>query len=190
MAHVLHTIWVDKKEPTNVDTLWIRPMKNGSFGVYVYGIKGWNLITAEFKGTFGEFVVSQLPIATQEANGLMSKEDKQKLDALGIQYGTTEYWNSQPYYIPPAGTIIIYSDYDVKIEDGKATYIPGIKIGSGNAYVQDLVFISGGGLEELNDHINNHVIHIDQLERDFWNNKLNVTDHMEVVDETLIFNRH
>lgn len=190
MAHVLHTIWVDKKEPTNRDTLWIRPMKNGSFGIYVYGIKGWNLITAEFRGTFGEFVVSQIPTATQLENGLMSLEDKKKLDSLGIYYGTTEYWNSQPYFIPPAGTVIVYSDYDVKIINDKTVYVPGIKIGSGNAYVQDLIFISGGGAEEMDEHINNSVIHVTQADRDFWNNKLNVIDNMEVVDETLIFTRN
>lgn len=104
MPHVLHTIWVDKQEPTNPDTLWIRPMKKGQYGVYVYGVLGWTLITAEFKGTIGELVVSQLPEATPESNGVMSAADKAKLDALGIYYGSTEYWNEQKYFVPPAGT--------------------------------------------------------------------------------------
>lgn len=190
MAHVLHTIWVDKREPTNIDSLWIRPMKNGSFGVYVYGIKGWNLITAEFKGTLGEFINTQIPVATHESNGLLSAEDKRKLDDLGIYYGSTEYWNSLPNFIPPAGSIIIYTDYDTKVIDGKAVNVPGIKVGSGNAYVQDLIFISGGGIEEMENHMSNQIVHITQADRDFWNNKLNVEDFSEVVDEVLIFNRN
>lgn len=26
MPHVLHTIWLDSHEPTNKDTLWIKPI--------------------------------------------------------------------------------------------------------------------------------------------------------------------
>lgn len=195
MPHVLHTIWVDRQEPTNPDTLWIRPMKKGQYGVYVYGVLGWTLITAEFKGTIGEFVVSQLPEATPESNGVMSAADKAKLDALGIYYGSTEYWNEQKYFVPPAGTIIIYTDYEIVEKDGVATPIPGIKIGSGNSYVQDLVFVSGGrGNSDFQEHIDNTVIHVSQEDRDRWDNKLNVTDNpdpdREVIDETLVFHRH
>ena len=190
MPHVLHTIWVDKHEPTNPDTLWIRPMKKDTYGVYVYGVHGWTLITADFKGDVGEFIVSQLPVATHESKGVMSAEDKAKLDALGIYYGSTEYWNSQRGFVPKAGTIIIYSDYETTEKDGQLVDIPGIKIGSGNAYVQDLAFITGGGNQEIQDHINNQVIHVAQADRDYWNNKLNVDDDMEVVDETLLFNRN
>ena len=192
MPHVLHTIWVDKQEPTNPDTLWIRPMKKGQYGIYVYGNTGWKLITADFKGTIGEFVIEQLPEATEYSNGVMSKEDKAKLDALGILYNTTAYWNANPFFIPPAGNIVIYSDYKTAVIDGVARVLPGIKIGSGNAYVQDLNFITGGSgdNEDLYDHINDTVVHVSQEDRNRWDMKLNVDDEHEVEDETLIFIRN
>lgn len=189
MSHVLHTIWVDKKEPENRDTLWIKPIKKDQFGVYVYGVKGWTLITAQFTGTLGEFVVSNLPTATSDSNGLLSAEDKAKLDALGIFYGSTEYWNSQRMFVPPAGTIIVYSDYTTVDIDGVSTPIPGIKIGSGNAYVQDLTFISGGNNEAIEEHINDSVIHITAKDRLRWDNKLEIDDNEEVVEEALVIRR-
>lgn len=46
MPHVLHTIWLDSHEPTNKDTLWIKPLKEGHYGAYVFGADGWVLISA------------------------------------------------------------------------------------------------------------------------------------------------
>ena len=189
MPHVLHTIWVDKHEPTNPDTLWIKPTKKGAYAVYVYGVKGWTMITAEFKGTIGELIVSQLPEATPESNGVMSAEDKAKLDSLGIYYGTTEYWNSQVNFAPPEGSIIIYTDYETTLIDGVSKTLPGIKIGGGNAFVQDLAFVNGGLREDLTSHINDHIVHIAAEDRSRWDNKLNIDDDMEVVEEALIFTR-
>ena len=40
------------------------------------------------------------------------------------------------------------------------------------------------------DHINNMEIHTTLAEKTFWNNKLNVNDLAEVVDDSLIFNRN
>ena len=190
MPHVLHTIWVDKHEPTNPDTLWIKPIKKDVYGVYVYGVTGWKMITAEFKGTIGELIVNQLPVATPESNGLMSAEDKAKLDKLGIFYGTTEYWNNQRFFIPPEGTIIFYSDYQTVVIDGVAKAVPGMKVGSGNAYIQDLAFVTGGGDEEdLYNHINDTAVHVSADDRARWDNKLDIDDEHEVENETLIFIR-
>ena len=57
----------------------------------------------------------------------------------------------------------------VKITDseGNITYIPGIKIGDGLAYLIDLPFTDS----ELIDHINNTTIHVTAEEKNFWNNK-------------------
>lgn len=104
--------------------------------------------------------------------------------------GSTAYWNAQVGDIPDEGEIIIYTDYQTIDEDQTVTYIPGIKIGSGNAYVQDLAFIDQKISDELAKHITNGEIHVTGAEKDFWNNKLNVTDSQEVVDEALIFNRN
>lgn len=82
MPHVLHTIWLDSHEPTNKDTLWIKPLKKDYYGIFVYGSNGWVLTTALFKGTIGEFVIDQLPEATTESNGVMSAQDKRDLEML------------------------------------------------------------------------------------------------------------
>ena len=45
--------------------------------------------------------------------------------------------------------------------------IPAIKIGSGNAYVQDLMFLNQDLSDALYDHIQNTVMHVSQAEKDF-----------------------
>lgn len=104
--------------------------------------------------------------------------------------GTTAYWNSQLGFIPEVGQIIVYTDYQQIEKDGQTVDVPGIKIGTGNGYVQDIVFVGQADSDALLDHIRNSDIHITQAERERWNNKLNVTDVQEVVGETLIFNRN
>lgn len=138
--------------------------------------------------------IENLDLATSEVAGLMSALDKQKLDNTTVRFNTTQYWNSQIGYIPKAGEIIIYADYKTAIVDGKMVNIPAIKIGSGNAYIQDLVFVGGNGGDIDQDmllaHIADAIVHVTQADREFWNNKLNVTDYHEVVNEALIFNRN
>lgn len=139
--------------------------------------------------------VKQLDLATSSSDGLMSKADKAKLDSINIMCNTTAYWNRQIGFVPKYGEIIIYSDHKTAVVDGKTVYIPGIKIGSGNGYVQDLAFVSGGSgsdgdSELLFAHIADTIVHVTQGERDYWNNKLNVTDAQEVIGESLIFNRN
>ena len=131
--------------------------------------------------------IENLGPATSTIAGLLTAVDKRKLDQIGIQYHTT---------IPKAGEIIIYSDYQTATIDGHTVYIPGMKIGSGNGYVQDLAFVTsgggGGGADEqlLLDHIADTIAHCTQAEKDYWNNKLNVTDTQEVIGESLVFNRN
>ena len=112
------------------------------------------------------------------------------LSDSGVRYGTTQYWNNQIGYIPPEGTIVIYSDYKTITVDGQTKYVPGIKVGSGNGYVQDLAFVDDAVTAQLFAHVNNLSIHVTAQEKEFWNNKLNVTDSQEVVNDTLIFNRN
>lgn len=107
-----------------------------------------------------------------------------------FQIGTTEYWNSKSTYLPRLGDVIIYSDYETKTVDGVTITIPGIKVGSGNAYLSDLAFVGEKERDELLAHIADPDAHITVEERDFWNNKLNVDDTEEVVGETLILNRN
>ena len=129
---------------------------------------------------------------------LQNKIDRTEFDAFkdtipglaGINYGDTEYWNNRYGYVPEQGAIIIYSDYGHKIVDGQVVDVPGIKIGNGNAYVQDLAFVGDSLANVIYSHIMDTAIHITPQERDFWNNKLNVDDNAEVVNDSLIFNRN
>lgn len=129
--------------------------------------------------------------ATQQEHGLMSTADKLKIDTLQeVQYATTDFWNSCRGYIPNRGQIIVYSDYKTIRKDGKEIKVPGIKVGSGNGYVQDLAFVAEDITESLLQHINNNNVHVTPEQKAYWSNKLNVTDAHEVVEEALILNRN
>ena len=137
--------------------------------------------------------IIELTVATYEADGLMSAADKELLDSLGeigLQYDTTAHWDAAVGFIPAAGQIIVYSDHATVEKDGQTVYVPGFKVGSGNAYVQDLAFIGEKTVRDLAAHIADGTVHITELERAFWNSKLNVNDSAEVVNETLILNRN
>lgn len=107
-----------------------------------------------------------------------------------IEYNTTDYWDNIENFIPEAGTIIIYSDYKTVNLDGEEVDVPGIKIGSGNAYVQDLAFIDDADMKLFLDHIKDFTVHVTPQEKASWNRRLNVDDTNEVANETLIFIRN
>ena len=67
------------------------------------------------------------------------------------------------------GEIIVYTDYKQKEEGGEIINIPGIKIGSGNAYVQDLMFVEGPSIdiEVFERHIQDTTIHTNSEEKDY-----------------------
>lgn len=130
------------------------------------------------------------PDATWSEHGLMSAADKVRLDNLVIHYNTTEYWNNARGFIPAPGAIVIYADYQTREVDGVEVDVPGIKIGSGNGYVQDLAFIGEAERDTLLAHIADDVRHTSAEEKARWNAKLNVNDSSEVVEETLILNRN
>lgn len=122
---------------------------------------------------------------------------------IRLKRDTTANWNNARGFVPMAGEVIIYDDYQVKtwqVEEygeivTKTENIPGIKIGDGQAYVQDLPFVDKDLREKLMNHINNIDIHTTLAEKAFWNNKVNVDDayeqiHDELEDETLIINRN
>ena len=110
------------------------------------------------------------------------------------KHDSTANWDAARGFVPLEGELIVYNDYKTmtKIIDGeeRVVQVPGIKIGDGQTYVQDLPFID----EELRDqvlaHINNPDIHVTLQEKLFWNKKLNVVDSAELINSTLIFNRN
>ena len=122
---------------------------------------------------------------------------------IQLKRDTTENWNEARGFIPLPGEVIVYEDYETKtytVEEygetvTKTVNIPNIKIGTGNAYVQDLAFVDEKTREILMDHIRNQDIHVTLAEKLFWNNKINVDDAEEQItgeleEETLILNRN
>ena len=107
---------------------------------------------------------------------------------------TTANWNAARGFVPLAGEVIVYNDYKTiqKEIDGevKNVYVPGVKIGDGQTYVQDLPFVDAELRETIMNHINNQNIHVTLQEKLFWNNKLNVDDNTELVDGALVLNRN
>jgi hypothetical protein len=108
---------------------------------------------------------------------------------VDVRYNTTSYWDNLHGYIPKAGEIIIYSDAD-KYDDGLGHLVdvPRIKIGSGNAYVQDLVFADQKDHQMLIQHVQDAQSHVTVEDKAFWSAKLNILD--DIIDETLVFNRN
>ena len=122
---------------------------------------------------------------------------------LKIKHDTTENWNNAVGFIPLPGELIVYDDYETKtyqVEEygemvTKTVNIPNVKVGTGNAYVQDLAFIDDDIRDIVMQHIRDYDIHVTLQEKVFWNNKINIDDdydkvHGEVLDELLIFNRN
>ena len=121
---------------------------------------------------------------------------------IQLKRDSTENWNMSDL-VPMPGEVIVYTDYEVKtyeVEEygekvTKTVEIPNIKIGTGNAYVQDLPFVDEKTRDILMAHIQDHDIHVTLQEKVFWNNKINVDDAKEQItgeleDETLILNRN
>lgn len=117
---------------------------------------------------------------------------------IQMKRDTTANWNRAIGFIPLDGEIIIYTDYKTVTEIvGNTTVtknVPGIKIGTGNAYVQDLPFVDDETREALMAHILNTDVHVTLNNKAFWNNKLNYDSTLEVdnelIDETLVLNRN
>lgn len=115
------------------------------------------------------------------------------------KHDTTTNWNAAIGFIPLPGEVIIYDDYTSFEYEKDGTIltktVPGIKIGTGNAYVQDLPFVDEDVRDSLIRHIENDQIHLAPGEKQFWSNKINIDDAEDVIsnelqDETLIFTRN
>lgn len=94
----------------------------------------------------------------------------QRLWVPKVKSGNSEYWNSNPSFIPRAGEIIVVTDGIIDGEDK----IPGVKIGNGTSVFSSLPFITQqyALLSSFESHANNEVIHVTQQNKDYWNNKM------------------
>ena len=113
---------------------------------------------------------------------------------IQLKRDTTQHWNEALGFIPLEGELIVYNDYKIiqKEVDGEVRQVkvPGLKIGDGMAYIQDLPFVNEDLRIKIMEHIDNPDIHVSVADRLFWNNKLNVNDAAELVDGALILNRN
>ena len=88
---------------------------------------------------------------------------------LGVIYDDTkEHWAEMLSFVPPKGSIVIYSDY-ATIDD---EVIPAMKIGDGTTYLVDLPFVSDDIRHEVEQHIQDATIHVSAADREAWNNKV------------------
>ena len=176
---------------SNYDPIEIKVITENSVTDYL--VDSNNVISEDKYATQG-YVASEISILEQQISEIISDlmasgigynpppsgttsgatNVQQALDALNdaissgdkeVFYGTTEYWNNQPQFVPTKGCLYIYSDHTV---DRSGNAIPGIKIGDGITYLIDMPFVDA----LYADHIINNVIHITQAEREFWNNKV------------------
>lgn len=103
-----------------------------------------------------------------------------------ILYDTTSNWQKKTSYIPPVGTIIVYTDRNII----NGVKYAGVKLGDGMAYCVDLPFVGDDVAAQivamLNEHVGNTNIHVTSEEKEFWNNKLNCV----VIGEKLYMNRN
>ena len=79
----------------------------------------------------------------------------------------------------------------LRVEEQRTTFIPGLKIGNGNAFVGDLAFIDDDTRDLLLSHIQNNDIHVTPSEKIFWSDKVDIDESLgEVHEDTLIFTRN
>ena len=122
-------------------------------------------------------------------NAATNRWENKRLEFSNIMSGTTEYWNDKPQLIPKKDTIIIYTDYQSKEEEGNIINIPGIKIADGSAFLIDQPFVDEDIRKVVSSHINNSDIHITPQEREFWNNK--VRCYLDTLEQdNIIFTIH
>lgn len=109
---------------------------------------------------------------------------------LRVKRDTTARWNQCKLFVPEKGRIIVYTDYKKIVdEEGNETFIPGIKIGDGNAYLIDLPFVGDDmrlqieeAVAKFEEHIANAKIHVSDQDREKWNKKLSLTVKDEVLE--------
>lgn len=132
-------------------------------------------------GTWNYNDLQNLP----ELNGVVLKGNKTSEDYSlpKVLFNSTEYWTNHSSLVSEKNTIYVYTDYK-QTQDGY--YIAGVKVGDGSAYIVDLPFSD----MLMEQHMTDATIHVTPEDKEFWNNKINVVDDMQLVNGTLIFNRN
>ena len=120
---------------------------------------------------------------------------------IKLKRDTRANWNNARGFIPLKGEMIIYTDWKPRYVvdtdgryvldsngqkirmyvDNEPQFIPGIKIGDGMAYVQDLPFVDEELRARLIAHIEDTEVHLLTGEREFWNSKVDIVDENDIV---------
>lgn len=106
---------------------------------------------------------------------------------MTYQMRTMEEWNQDPMFMSKQGVLYIFTNCGY---NGEGQPLTGLKIGDGTSYVIDLPFISGGTIpsQQIEEHLQNEIIHITMAERNSWNNK--VTAYISnIQNETIVFSK-
>ena len=115
-------------------------------------------------------LINKPTINSVELVGALTAED---LGLGSVYYDTTEHWDSQAGLVSQEGVVYIYSDYTYIEDDvGNRTWIAGLKVGDGSAYLRDLPFVSDAMTATIIHHVSDSSMHTTPQEKAFWNNKV------------------
>lgn len=113
-----------------------------------------------------------------------------ELGLRGIYYDTKENWDAQPSLVSEEGAVYIYSNYQTIYDEvGNPTFIAGLKIGDGSAYLIDMPFVTEAMTGALLEHISNTDVHVTAAEKEFWNNKVSSYIDAQQDAETLVLSK-
>ena len=101
---------------------------------------------------------------------------------------TKAEWDAQPTLRTQLNTIYVYTDAFTYNDGTEDIVVAGIKIGDGNAYLIDKPFITDYLANVLMEHMQDNERHLNEGERDKWNNKITCSD--EISNETLVLTRN
>lgn len=96
-------------------------------------------------------------------------------------------WASSSFVISHKGQIYVYIKQNQNNEEITSARV---KIGDGETFILNLPFVDDFVKELLDNHTQNTNVHTTLAEKVFWNNKININDTSEVIENTLIFNRN
>ena len=103
----------------------------------------------------------------QRFYNIISGRINQKLTVVAK---TKAEWQNSGNVTSQPGVLYVTTDYKTVTKDGATYEIPAFKLGDGNAYIVDMPYATVDEETFLN-HVNDRVVHITQVEREFWNNK-------------------
>ena len=176
----MFTLWNDGSSPCTSYYKFV-PAKtaNITLGDYFTTGKYYLLVGGTYSTTNYMTVFDHNPFYYFDGTNLIPASTKIAIDSssgggTGNLVDTTANWNRvASTYIPPNGVWVIYSDYSTKTENGVTVNVAGAKIGTGNAYLADLPFVT-----------------VTPQEKEFWNQKVSIQglgDGTSYDTETLIF---